>query len=429
MANIFKENLLNQVADIHDVDTTTVDTKRGPKLQAHRRVTTYSYKRLHQDFQKLYNSNMSYGSFISLKPFYISRPTEKETEMCLCSKCLNPHCLYQTIRSALKSAIDLPTSLSQYLCKNMTCGRETETDFYKRTCIVGQRDNCKIVNISNDLKNYLPNVQAKNVHYYVFETVETQYYNKSGKLVSYMHNARVDKYDSVETIINKLQVLAEKYLLHCFFMVNDKVYRKKFLQTTQYYTLWLDYSQNIAFTEKKQVQSTHFSGRQHTLHNTAIQSPNDEKVYVYHLSDDMNHNSVLTFYIIKDIIHNHLEVMQKGCLILCSDNCQEQYKCKFTFFQMKKIAAEFGITVVWFYGEPEHERGLVDAMSSFGCKQQLHHEIVTNDVWFANAEQMVQFLTKYFSNDSSKEYYCVDAAETAQIRTKEKGEFILKSCR
>ena len=69
LANISKENLLNQVADIHDVDTTTVDTKRGPKLLAHRRVTTNSYKRLHQDFQKLYNSNMSYRNFINLKPF------------------------------------------------------------------------------------------------------------------------------------------------------------------------------------------------------------------------------------------------------------------------------------------------------------------------------------------------------------------------
>ena len=107
--------------------------------------------------------------------------------MYVCNKCLNLHCLYQAIRSALTSVIDLPTSLSQYLCKNMNCGRETETDFYKRTCILGQCDNCKIVNISDDLKNYLLNVQAKNVHCDVFETVETQYYNKSGKLVSYMH--------------------------------------------------------------------------------------------------------------------------------------------------------------------------------------------------------------------------------------------------
>ena len=53
----------------------------------------------------------------------------------------------------------------------------------------------------------------------VFETVKTQYYNKSGKLVSYMRSARLDKHDSVETIIYKLQVLAEKYLLNRFFFV------------------------------------------------------------------------------------------------------------------------------------------------------------------------------------------------------------------
>ena len=61
-----------------------------------------------------------------------------------------------------------------------------------------------------------------------------QHYNNSGKLVSYMCTARVDKHDPVETIINKLQVLAEKYLLHRFFVINDNVPWKKFLQATQY---------------------------------------------------------------------------------------------------------------------------------------------------------------------------------------------------
>ena len=152
-------------------------------------------------------------------------------------------------------------------------------------------------------------------------------------------------------------------------------------------------------------------------------------MYFYHLSDDTNHDSVLTFYIIRDIIHKHPEVIEKGFLVLRSDNCQEQYKCKFTFFEMKKLASDFGITVVWFYGEPGHGRGFADAMSSFGCKQQLRHEIVTNDSWFENAEEMVQFLKKYFTNDSSKEHYLVDAAETASIRRKEREEFVLKPCR
>ena len=123
----------------------------------------------------------------------------------------------------------------------------------------------------------------------------------------------------------------------------------------------------------------------------------------------------MTFHITRDILKYHLEIIEKGALVLRSDNCQEQYKCKFTFYEMKKLATEFGIKIVWFYGDPGHGRGLVDAVSSFGWKQQLRHEIVTNDSWFRNAEEMVQFLTQYFPTDNSKEYHLVDAAETANI--------------
>ena len=96
---------------------------------------------------------------------------------------------------------------------------------------------------------------------------------------------------------------------------------------------------------------------------------------------------------------------------------------------MKKVAMDFGITVVWFYSEPGHGRGLVDAMLSFGCKQQLRHKIIISDSWFLNADHLVQFLKKYFSGNNSKEYYCVDAADIAQMRTKERGEYVLEPCR
>ena len=66
---------------------------------------------------------------------------------------------------------------------------------------------------------------------------------------------------------------------------------------------------------------------------------------------------------------------------------------------MKKLATEFRIKIIWFDGEPGYGCGLNDAMSSFGCKQQLRHEIVTSDSWFQTAEEMVQFFTQYFSTD------------------------------
>lgn len=88
MINISKENIQIQVSDIPDVELTTVQTKRRTKLQARRCITTIAYKVLHQDFQKLYYSSMTYMSFVNLKPFYVSGSTEKETKMWLCSNSL-----------------------------------------------------------------------------------------------------------------------------------------------------------------------------------------------------------------------------------------------------------------------------------------------------------------------------------------------------
>ena len=101
-----------------------------------------------------------------------------------------------------------------------------------------------------------------------------------------------------------------------------------------------------------------------------------------HIFTTCQMTQTMTFIIIKDIIHYHPEVIRDKVLILRSDNCQEQYKCKYTFFQMKKLAVDLKINVVWFYGEPGHGRGHDDVMSSSGCKLQLKNEIVTFDSRF-----------------------------------------------
>ena len=129
-------------------------------------------------------------------------------------------------------------------------------------------------------------IKSQKAHYYIFETVQT------------VCTTHANKHDTTESIISQLQLLSEQYLLHCFFLVNNRCYWKKFLDKTGHHTHWLNYSQNTAFNKKKQVQSAYFSGRQHTLHNTVIQSPDSKILHVYHLSDDTNHDSVMTFHIL-----------------------------------------------------------------------------------------------------------------------------------
>ena len=139
---------------------------------------------MHSDYKQIYGSEISYGSLINLKPFFVSRPTDKETEMCLRSKCLNPHCLYKAIKTNVDT--DSPKSLSGYLCKNFKCDHEPETNIFHRDCILGKCQNkCEILSISDDLKDQRLDEDKKVVSFYVFETVITKYFNKLGKEVSY----------------------------------------------------------------------------------------------------------------------------------------------------------------------------------------------------------------------------------------------------
>ena len=111
--------------------------------------------------------------------------------MCLCSKCLNPHCLCKATKTNVNT--DLPKSLSDYLCKNFKCDRELETKFFHRDCILEKCQNkCEILSISDDLKDQHLDEDKKVVSFYVIETVKTKFFNKLGKEVSYDRTARVD---------------------------------------------------------------------------------------------------------------------------------------------------------------------------------------------------------------------------------------------
>ena len=155
--------------------------------------------------------------------------------------------------------------------------------------------------------------------------------------------------------------------------------------------MWMDYSQNIKLTEKRQAQSAHFSGKQQTLHDSLILHDNTY-TYIYHLSDDTNHDSVMTLKIIEDIIKFHPTIIKTGQLTLRSDNCSSQYKCRYIFKGLLDLAKKHNIRVNFFYGEAGHGRGLIDAMAWFECKGPTRKHIVETESWFENASQVVSFL-------------------------------------
>ena len=124
----------------------------------------------------------------------------------------------------------------------------------------------------------------------------------------------------------------------------------------------------------------------------------------------------MTFHVLESIITEHPEIIEDGILVIKSDNCSTQYKSRKTFNKVKALALKYNITIFWFYGEAGHGRGLVDAMSSFGCKKILNQAIICEDVWFKDAMEMTEFLKNECERDENKEYFYIDEKDTAARR-------------
>ena len=168
----------------------------------------------------------------------------------------------------------------------------------------------------------------------------------------------------------------------------------------------LEFSENLALRPKHKLQSAHFSGKHFSLH-CPIAEP-FEKRYFYHLSDDTKHDDIFVDLVIRDIIQALLvlQVLQVYSIIrdiirdiirydvkseelrIQSDSASSQYKNKLLFALYQQLSDEFNLRIIRTYGAAGHGKGVTDAMSIFGVKNILCHNIVTQDMFFNASEDI-----------------------------------------
>ena len=168
---------------------------------------------------------------------------------------------------------------------------------------------------------------------------------------------------------------------------------------------------------KDEVQEAHYSGKQYTLHCSLLDPPNPYK-FIYHLSDDTIHDGLFVETVLRDIIQ--LQNFHNQVILIKSDNCPSQYKCKNVFPTYQKLCDEYDITMIRIYGAAGHGRGLIDAMSSFGCKAILRQDIMGKDIWFNNSGDIVDYLSG--RGDTRMLYRHIDMVKMAEKRISDEGE-------
>ena len=189
----------------------------------------------------------------------MSRPTENEKESCLCIGCLNSHLVLNSINKFRKSV-----DVHEYQSLTISLDGLSNID---------KDDNSLFLEREND----------KGVHYYVYERKTECYKGKDGNDAQYTRTARVDKK------VNSLLKNAPRYLKHRSYVENMNQVLPILKERFSRKYIELDFSENLGLRPKHEVQSFHFSGKQHSLH-CVIFRPNNTS-FRYHLSDDTEHNA------------------------------------------------------------------------------------------------------------------------------------------
>ena len=273
---------------------------------ASKKIYTQSIRKLHDQYNETAADKISLLVFYGLKPFYCTRPSEKEKQSCLRISCLVLLKLINIYRSSMK--------LTPH--KSLTA--------YPKQLKAGEKfDETRVANICT---------------YYQYKRVEESYTEKEEKHIEYTRATRTDHSEPVNKIVVKLYEVGDKYLKNRTYVDNcngvfplmKETYTGKFVE--------LDFSQNISLWPKDEAQSTHFSGSQFTLH-CAIFYPS-EMHYHYRLSDDTKHDAVFV-----DVLCDIIAIygIKNEDFWIQSDDVSSQYKNKHSFGLPQKLADKFGL--------------------------------------------------------------------------------------
>ena len=121
--------------------------------------------------------SISLGTVLSLKPFFVTYPTEKEISLCLCKLCLNVKLLFEPLATkAKRDGSEISQSTTEFFMFSCKCPKSLN-GYYQLKCVTGKCKECSKETMPLDFQNY--NVKTIKVSQFVKTT--TEYTTKENK--------------------------------------------------------------------------------------------------------------------------------------------------------------------------------------------------------------------------------------------------------
>ena len=279
---------------VNEINLEETKSKRGTTIYSSpRRVATCTIWKLQTKLLEKHDITISMGKILSLKPFYVTYATEKETMLCMCKTCLNTRLVFQALmKHSKQNNGPRYQSISQYLMGSCACDKNPN-GYWSLKCCLGKCIDCMDI-----IPEELPNLNDTDyISFYNFEVTETPYIEKkTGNRKVSKKCERINHMITTNSAFSRLMNERRNYLQHRFQVENDKYQWKIILNSIPKYgaIFHMDYSENITGTPKFEPQSAHFSKKQFSLHCTVMHDTNEldepNYKYCYHLSDDTSHD-------------------------------------------------------------------------------------------------------------------------------------------
>ena len=292
---------------------------------------------------------ISLGKVLSLQPFFVKYPTEKELPLCLCKLCLNSKLLFEPILVQAKKVGDISKSLTEFFMPSYSCPKAVN-GFYQWKYVSLKCKECK------DAKPQFLSCQEDDtlVKISQFEKVTSEYVNKKKETKKSNKTERVEHQLSFRDIFKKLNKIKKEYITHKFQVFNDKAHWPTILETNTHGEIeHMDFSENLTQLFKYEPQSSHFNKSQYSLHCTVKHTGLEESPYhyLYHLSNVMQHDHTFTSVVVNEIIKS---TGIPEIIHFKSDNCSAQYKCKWIFQFWNNLVKKLSTKVIIYYGVSGH---------------------------------------------------------------------------
>ena len=191
MINISQKQYKSKFGSLENkyIEIVKITSKRKKNiLSANRMVVTCTLRGL-QEKLLAKGHKLSLGKIHSLRPFFVTYPSDKEMTLCMCKICLNIRMVFDALFKKAKSdGEDIENSITNFFMPNVNCPRSPNSYFMWK-CASGNCNNCN----NAPVKTLLCENSDEDVQVSQFETTETPYKKQTKRVRKkrrYQKNAR-----------------------------------------------------------------------------------------------------------------------------------------------------------------------------------------------------------------------------------------------